>query len=233
MAKKEPTPAEVQAAIGKLRKYHQLGRQLSEEHEPGARRWADMRGVCKQYRLLAHQVRTLRKFANPKTGYTEPALDQLCTQCQQHGRVVGLTAISHLLKIDDKRKRFQIQSKMIHGDWPDPRIVAELKRELKRPWKGGRKPYVADDAAGVLLQLQGFAVAWRRWSERFADADEDKVTVRPSDLDPEVQAAMRTVTKSFASLSAKVSRQMEEADGNHHGTGREWRSKAKTQLKRP
>ncbi len=227
MAKKEPTPAEVQAAIGKLRKYHQLGRQLSEEHEPSARRWADMKGVCKQYRLLAHQVRTLRKFANPKTGYTEPALDQLCTQCQQHGRVVGLSAISHLLKIDDKRKRFRVQSKMIHGDWPDPRIVAELKRELKRPWKGGRNPYVADDAAGVLLQLQGFSVTWRRWFERFADEDENKVTVRPSDLDPEVQAAVRKVNKAFAALSDEVSRQQEEANRKPLATERQRRSKPK------
>jgi len=211
MARKKPVSAEVQEATAKLRTYHQLGMGLLKDHEPDATRWADLKAVCEQSGLPAHQVRTLRKFA---ALYTKNDLKQLCRQCEQHNRVIGLTAVRHLIKFRDRRKRAQFQSRLIAGAWSNSEIVAQLKRVLRPAWKGGRKPRVAEDVPGVLLQLQGFAVAWRRWSERLADADDDEIKVRRADLPRGVQAAMKSVTTAFEALSAAVSQQHKGADSD-------------------
>ncbi len=223
MARKKLASAEMQAAISKLRTYHQLGMQLLKEREPGVTRWADMQTVCERFNLAAHTIRTLRKFA---ALYSDVDLEQLCHQCEQHDRVVGLTVVRHLVKFEDRRKRAQFQSRLIAGAWCNSEIVARLKRELRPGWKGGRKPRVAGDVPGVLLQLQGFAVSWCRWSERLADADDDEVKIRRADLAPEVQAAMAKVSKAFKAVNAAVSQQMDEVDGGDHSTDRGQQSKA-------
>ena len=208
MAKK-PAPADVLAAIAQLREHHQIGRQLLKTHEPGSRRWGDMHAVCEQSTLPAHQVRALRRFA---TTYTKKELKQLCRQCEQHNRAIGLTVVRHLIKFRDKDKRAQFQKRLISERWSNSRIVDELKRVLRPAWKGGRKPTIAEDVPGVLLQLQGFAVAWRRWSERLANLGDKGVKVRPADLPDEVQAAMERVTGAFEAISAAVSPQQEKPE---------------------
>lgn len=198
MARKKPVSAEVQEATAKLRTYHQLGMGLLRDHEPDATRWADLKAVCEQSGLPAHQVRTLRKFA---ALYTKNDLKQLCRQCEQHNRVIGLTAVRHLIKFRDRRKRAQFQSRLIAGAWSNSEIVAQLKRVLLRKWKGGRKPTIAEDVPGVLLQLQGFAVSWRRWTERLADQKDKGVKIRLTDLSGKIQDAMAEVTRAFNVIS--------------------------------
>jgi len=220
MPRKKPVSAKVRAAISKLRKDHQRGRQLLKDHQSGSRRWPDMKDVCKRFKRPAHQIRTLRAFA---ARYSGPDLERLCRQCEQHNLAIGLTAIRHLVKFDDRRKRDQFQVRLISQGWSATQTVAELKRALRPAWKGGRKPYVAADASGVLLQLQGFATSWRRWSDRFADADDNEVKVRPADLSGEVQAAMAKVTKAFKAISAAVSQPLEKSDGKDHAVTRKRR----------
>jgi hypothetical protein len=105
------------------------------------------------------------------------------------------------------------------------RIVAELKRELRPDWRGGRPPRTGEDVPGVLLQLQGFALAWRRWAERLADEDDEAVKIRFADLPDEVQAAMAKVTKAFKAISAAVSpqQQKKKSDGKDHAVTRKRR----------
>ncbi len=207
---REPVSAEVQEATAKLRTYHQLGMQLLKDHEPGVTRWADMQAVCERFNLAAHTIRTLRAFA---ARYTTSELARLCQQCEQHGRVIGLTVLRHLVKFHDRRKRTQFQSRLIAGAWSNVRIVAELKRARRPTGTGGRKPDVAQDVPGVLLQLQGFAVAWGRWSKRFADKSDGDVKVRPKELPRKVQAAMKSVTTAFEALSAAVSPRKKKIGG--------------------
>ncbi|MCY2986953.1 MAG: hypothetical protein NTY19_03685 [Planctomycetota bacterium] len=197
MAKK-PAPADVLAAIAQLREYHQKGKQLLGTHKKRSRRWGDMQAVCKQERLLAHQVRALRRFA---TTYTKKDLEQLCRQCEQHNRAIGLTVVGHLIKIRDKGKRVQFQKRLISERWSNVRIVAELKRARRPTGTGGRKPDVAQDVPGVLLQLEGFAVSWRRWSDRLADQKDKGVKIRLTDLPGKIQNAMAEVTKAFNVIS--------------------------------
>jgi hypothetical protein len=210
MAKKQSVSAEVQEATARLRTYHQLGMQLLKDHEPGVTRWADLQEVCERFNLAAHTIRTLRAFA---ATYSDADLEQLCRQCVQHDRVVGATALRHLTKFHNRRKRAQFQAKLISQGWSNTRTVAELKRELRPSWKGGRKPRIAVDLPGVLLQLQGFAISWRRWSERLADKGDRDVQVRTADLPREVRAAMEGVTGAFEALSAAVAPQQEKTDG--------------------
>lgn len=219
MARK-PVSAEVQEATDKLRTYHQLGLQLLKNRKSDSRRWADLKAVCDQSNLPAHQVRTLRAFA---TTYTEADLERLCHQCEQHNRVIGLTAIRHMVKFRDRRKRAQFQERLIIEGWTNTRMVAELKRELRPAWKGGRKPHIAADVPGVLLQLQGFAVSWRRWSERLADEGDEDIKVRPADLPDEIQAAMADVTKAFNVISPPEARQQEKPDGKDQAVTRKRR----------
>lgn len=220
MARKKPVSAEVQEATAKLRTYHQLGMQLLKDHGRGMTRWADLKAVCEQSRMPAHQVRTLRKFA---ALYTEDDLKQLCRQCEQYNRGIGLTAVRHLVKFHDRRKRARFQERLIIEGWTNTRMVAELKRELRPSWKGGRKPLIAQDKDGVLLQLKGFAISWRRWNARLADADDDEVKVRPSDLAKDVQAAMAEVTKAFNVISPPVAQQQEKSDGKDQAVTRKRR----------
>jgi hypothetical protein len=230
MARRQPTPAQVLKAISKLRECYELGRQLLEDHGRDVKRWIDLKSVCERFDLPAYGVRTLRKFA---ATYTESDLERLCRQCEQHSRVVGMTVLRHLTKFHDRRKRARFQERLVAEGWGNMRIKAELKRSLRPTWNGGRKPDIAQDVFGVLLQLQGFAVAWRRWSERLADLDDDEVNVRPADLARKVRAAMATITNAFVTLSAEVSRQMEHAEESHRTTSRGRRTNAKSQTERP
>lgn len=198
----KPVSAEVHEATAKLRTYHQLGLQLLKKRKSDSRRWADMQAIGEQSNLPAHQVRTLRRFA---ALYSDADLEQRCRQCEQHNRVIGLTAVRHLVKFDDGGKRAEFQERLIREGWSNVRIVAELKRELRPDWRGGRPPRTGEDVPGVRLQLQGFALAWRRWAERLADEDDEAVKIRFADLPDEVQAAMAKVTKAFKAISAAVS----------------------------
>lgn len=223
MAKRKPASTNVQEATAKLRAYHQLGLQLLRDHEPGVTRWADMQAICDRTGLPVHQIRTLRAFA---ATYTPDDLEELCGQCEQHGRPVGLMAIRHLVKFKNRRKRAQFQRRLIREGWSNVRIVAELKRVLLRKWKGGRKPTIAEDVPGVLLQLQGFAVSWRRWTERLADQKDKGVKIRLTDLSGKIQDAMAEVTKAFKAISAAVSppqQQKKKSDGKDHAVTRKRR----------
>jgi len=227
MAEKKPVSAEVQAATAKLRTYHRLGTQLLKKRESDSRRWADLQAVCEQSGVPVHQIRTLRAFA---AKYTELDLTRLFRQCEQHNRAIGLTAIRHLVKFDDKRQRAQFQSRLIAGAWSNSEIVARLKRELRPSWKGGRKPTIAEDVPGVLLQLEGFAIAWRRWSGRLADQNDKGVKIRLTDLPREVRAAMEGVTGAFEAISAAVA-QPQNGAGGENPTVQSKRSKDGTQGK--
>ena len=218
MAEKKPSSAKIRAAISTLRDGYQLGKQLLEEHKQvderadgqTVRRWPDMQAVCKRLKRPAHQVRTLRAFA---ATYSDKDLEQLCRQCEQHNRAIGLTVVGHLIKFKNKRKRAQFQRRLIREGWSNVRIVAELKRARRPTGTGGRKPNVAQDVPGVLLQLEGFAVSWRRWSDRLADQEDKGVKIRITDLPGEVQDAMAEVTKAFNVISPPPPQQQQEKSG--------------------
>jgi hypothetical protein len=218
------------AAIDRLREYHRVGTEILTEFGPG--RDPGMDKISKRYGLGVHVVRVLRKFADEDHGYTEAELNELCAQSEKHGYTVGVTQLRHLVTIGDKKERARFQRQMIRGKWSNSETVAELVRRFGRRRKGGRKPHVAADVPGVLLQLEGFAVAWRRWSERLADEDDDQVKVRTSDLAKEVQAAVAKVTEAFAALNTVVSRPQGVIDVEDRAADRRRRPKDKTHGKR-
>lgn len=209
------------AAIDRLREYHRMGTEILTEF--GAGRNPGMDEIKNRYGLAVHVIRVLRKFADNKHGYTKAELNELCAQCLEHTYVVGLTQLRHLVTIGDKKVRARFQRQMIRGKWSNSETAAELVRRFGRRRKGGRKPHVATDVPGVLVQLEGFAVAWRRWSDRFADADDGEVKVRPADLPGEVQAAMAKVTKAFKAVIAAVAQEQEKSDRKDHAVTRKRR----------
>ncbi|MCY2987636.1 MAG: hypothetical protein NTY19_07200 [Planctomycetota bacterium] len=212
-----PSPAEVQAGIDQLRKYHQVGTEIlarygrrakpAAQTEPGVDAEPDkntMAGICERYRLPTHVVRVLRRFADDEQGYTDSDLDELCAQCEESNRVVTLTQVSYLVTICDREKRRQFQRMMIRKGWKGSRTVAERIRQFGRHRKGGRKAYIPEDRAGVLLQIQNTTTVWRRWFRRLSDEDDPTLQVRLSDLQPELQDALRKVEKAMGSLDAKL-----------------------------
>ena len=179
-----------------------------------------MDGIRDQYELKAHMVRAVRRFADPEQGYTKPELGELCKQCLSKddnpmNLVVGLTFVRQLLTIHDKPARKKFQRQVIKRGWTHTRTKAELTNRFGflRHRSGGRRPYIPDDVAGTLLQIDDTITAWRRWFDRLSGEDDDLKAkeVRLSDLAPRLRAELRKLDKAFESLQLDVDKEQKAA----------------------
>lgn len=228
------TEAQIEAVRAKLREDHRLGKRIRKEYGQGVNWQKQMDEDRAQYGRRPFELRTLYKFADPEDGYTEAELDELCRECQhlRQKRTVGLTAVRHLLTIKDRSKRRKFQSMMIRGGWSDQQTVAELKRHVRPRWKGGRKPRVAEDVGGLLLQIESFVNNWCNWFDWLQEGDNERVKVRLSELDRELQTLVREMDDKIRMVKASLDGSGKEADEESQATGRERRSSVKRLRKR-
>jgi len=210
------TRQEVRAAVEELRRFHKLGIAILKEYGRRAAASNDETSVMDEirdrYELKAHHVRAVRRFADPKRGYSKPELDELCKLClskddNPSSLVVGLTLVRHLLTIKDKPARRRFQAEMIKHGWTHTRTEAELTRRFgfRRHRSGGRRPYIPDDVDAAILQINDMVTAWRRWFDRLSeDRALESKEVRLSDLAPELQSALGKVDRALKLLDVTV-----------------------------
>ncbi len=127
------------------------------------------------------------------------------------------TLVRQLLTIHDKPARKKFQRQLIKRGWTHTRTKAELTRRFGffRHRSGGRKPYIPDNVAGTVLQVDDMITAWRRWFDRLSSVDADLKgrEVRLSKLAPGLQAELRKLDKAFKSVQVEVNREQPSAAG--------------------
>ena len=227
-----PSPADVQAAIDQLREFHRLGKQITAEYgkEVHRRRIAKQRGraepatrimdaISSRFGLPVHVVRALRKFANvdDERGYTDDELDDLCSLCKKHGRIIGLSQVRHLLAIEDKDERARFQTRMIREKWTNSRTTAELIRMYGWRRRGGREPAIPQDVDGVLIQTLSLTTTWRRWFDLFSGrrlpSGKKQLKVKLTDLGPDLQTRLKAVDDAIQSLERGLPKRDERPEG--------------------
>jgi hypothetical protein len=89
---------------------------------------------------------------------------------------------------------------MIAGHWGVRRLNREIATRLGRRRQGGRKPRVADDVAGVLVQLDVLLERWSRW--------EGVLSRRPvyKRLRPKVRDGIKQVNLAVTALRKAAAR---------------------------
>lgn len=141
-------PAAVEAALKRVREYHQFGVTAREN----VRMAAAARGVAV---VKAEQA---RRFAR---AYDEAALDRLLAECREHRYPLGPSLAGRLVAVP-AADRPGFEADMAAGGW----TYAELEREIKSRFRlgvarpGGRKTRVGATPAAVLGTL---GRECRRW----------------------------------------------------------------------
>jgi hypothetical protein len=121
---------------------------------------------------------TLRKaaaFADPGTGYDPGELDALLDQVRRHhhrfarrGTRFGLTHLVRLLSVP-KAGRAGLQKRCLAGGWGTAELEAAIRARFGRPRRrGGRRPHVPNDRAGVLVRVHALCLALERWHAELA-----------------------------------------------------------------
>jgi hypothetical protein len=156
-------PADLEAAIERIRTLHRLGREsLAETASGGRGKPGQARAEAERQGLYPLLLRKARRFADPQLGYTEEQLGELIGLCRRYGRAPGPVALMHLVGVPDRRLRRQLQRRLVAEGWGVRRLLAEVRGRLRRPWRGGRRPRLPDDPAALLVLLGSRAEAWVR-----------------------------------------------------------------------
>ena len=222
--KRRGTRADLTPVARRLREMYETGFRLLKEI-PVTNEWGQ-HGIRDQALALGkgeQNIRTLRRFADPIRGYDEAELAQLIEQCETHGRDIGMPLIRMLLTIPDKSARAELQQRMLVEGWSVSETGNEIIRRFGRRRQGGRAPKVADDPEAALIQVQDFAISWRRWVKAFSDKntgagflitvdnqDRKGQQIRRSRVPKKLVEEIEAVSSSIGHLSVSVSQQIDK-----------------------
>ncbi len=194
------TPEEVQKSIKGVRAFHQLGRKaLQLPHTLTLEQQAAQLG-CEPARLAV-----ARRFARPKTGYSDAQLKELCALILEHQPVFGTSHVEILLAIPwPRRKTFQ--SRCVRKNWSRRQLIAAKVKRFRPKSAGGRHPQVTPDNAPV--ELKGHANALCRLVSRMEKCLNGRPNILsglPANLCLAVKAALFSLTKLRQAACAHLS----------------------------
>ena len=173
------SPDAVDAAMAVLEELHVKGAQLKIQF-PNYKRLPQPDESSTPWYVAAgftndDVVRKVRRFADPKRGYTQHELERLIRRCKKHGRALGFSFVAKLLSLPKKPDvRSRLESQLIRERWSTLRLNQELLSRFGRRRQGGKKRQVPADVAGMLAQFDQMALNWLRWSQRVREADSDQ-----------------------------------------------------------
>lgn len=167
---------QVEKAIKKIKKFHELGRRLPSNQ--------GHREVYGKHLLATESSRngvnedTLRKarqFADPSDGYSEEQMEALCALIRKYQPdqeekkpVFGKTHVILLMRVP-KRDRKKLVERAVKEAWSTEELRSNivLNAEKDNPKRArhdrGRRPHIPSDLNGLFIQMGRMCKEWRRW----------------------------------------------------------------------
>ena len=223
-AKRTEISAATAAAIADLRKAHEIGRAILEEH-PGSGPLGSrvIKGLELDFGLNADRVREYRRFA---ASYTTADLDTLCQRCERHDRALGFRIVVKLMRIGDKKNRGKQEKEVIAGDWSLDDLLSEQFMTARRP-KVGRKPKLPSTRDEMLVMLEGMCMRWGRLYDELSKGDsESHIGLR--DLTKAVREQLKAATEAIGELETVVTNRLKKSRATKEQKGASARGDAGT-----
>jgi hypothetical protein len=182
-------------AVERMRRWHRLGsRSLERRPADTSSHAGAVEEDAARLKVSVAKLRKLRQFADPVNGYDEVRLERLIALCRAKRHVPGITALLRLVSVPAGVHRDRLQRRLVAGHWGVRRLEVEIAGRLGRRRQGGRRPRVADDVAGVLVQIDALVVRWLRWQH--------ELSVRPAykELRPRLRERIEQVSLAVKEL---------------------------------
>jgi hypothetical protein len=190
---------EVSQAVREIRAYHDQGRQsLKELPERGKHGAGAIDAQAEALGWNATKLRKARQFAHREGGYSRRQLDELCRLIREYRPHFGTAHIGLLVTVA-WREREGLQKECVEGDWSTSELQAEIKRRFGPRRYGGRRRRVSTEPGRVLLQLDGMAYTWERWSKIVEEEGEGGASILDS-LPEGVRGRIEAVSRAVARL---------------------------------
>lgn len=161
---------QVVAAVQELQKAHKVGKLILRKCPISGESYGDrlIETAAGKHGINPSTARQYRVFANPKRGYTDNELAELCHLCRTHRRSIGFTVVAKLLTISNKQQRKQFQREAIERGWSVSVLETELFRRFGRRPVGGRRPRIPGTVDELVVDLEKTCIRWRRWHGQLA-----------------------------------------------------------------
>ncbi len=195
----------VEAVIKQVRGYYQLGQELLKAHvERGGYDAHFFDAEAAERGCNSTYLRKAAQFARAPDGYSPHQLEQLVKLLRTHRALVGITHIGLLVTLRWKRGRMEVQSSCIRERWSKAVLQAEIHKRVgrARPHCGRRRRI--DDASHALVQLEGIAESWRRWSGLARGDPTEQMRGVLADLPKSIRKQVAAVDRCMAALQEAV-----------------------------
>ena len=206
-AKRTEVTAATTRAVADLRKCHEIGRAILEEH-PGSGPLGSrtIRGLEVDFGLNADRVREYRRFA---ASYTKNDLDTLCQRCERHDRALGFRIVVKLMRIKSKKSRRKLEEQVIAGNWSLDDLQSEQFKTGRRP-EVGRKPKLPSTSDEMLVILEGMCLRWGRLYAELSKGDSES-HIGLKDLTTGVRKQLKAATEAIGTLETAIAHRLKES----------------------
>lgn len=198
-------PAEVRAAISRLREVYAQGQEILAACPPG--KWHRIAEEARSRRIHTETARDMRKLAQR---YTPEQFEALCLECERHGRALGPSYVFAFLVVRDLRERRKFQNRVIREGWSLARVDSELRRG-KRAGKGRthKMPATVEDACAWLERR---SQSWLRWLEGLDPEEEPEDQITMAELPGDLQRHLIRLRKVLEAVQDRATEHLRQAE---------------------
>jgi hypothetical protein len=200
----------IEEAVRGVRDLHQIGRQsLVARPDQGRSSNGVAEEDAQRFSLKANTLRKLRVFADPKRGYSQAELDDLCNSIRdcwdkfaKNGASFGRTHVLRLVSVPKSgRRRDSIQEAMFENGWSTAELESEIFRRYGRRGQGGRKGEIGTKVGGILVRLDRLCTGWLRFHGQLAAREENNDGPAFAALPATVHPLVKSITSKMRRLS--------------------------------
>ena len=160
--------SEIREAKKKICNARRIGQQLIKKCPPrtseprlikAAEKLHTTPALAKRYRVLAMK----------KKGFTWEQLKKLLGLFDKTKKVLNITHVLHLLKIDDQDRRLALTKKALKNDWSAHRLHQKVLASAGKLRRGGRKYKLPDDKKEMMVFADRGLRSWHGWLAALTD----------------------------------------------------------------
>jgi hypothetical protein len=205
----------IEEAVRGVRDLHQIGRQsLVARPDQGRSSEGVAEDDARRFSLKANTLRKLRVFADPKRGYSQAELDDLCNSIREcwdkfakNGASFGQTHLLRLVGVSkSNRERARIQSRMFQHGWSTAALEDAIFQKYGRRGSGGRKAVLGTGVPGLLCRLDRLSESWLRFNAQVAERKNSEQPPAFKELPRNIRKLVTTITNNMRNINKTVQR---------------------------
>lgn len=178
---------DIDAELAALRKFYERGLELKQKFQDPRVPYGSLRKIAEAGESTEYANKS-RRLAQ---AFTPTEFERLLSRFKRANHVLGIKSMIGLLRVP-AADRDGFVDRAIAERWSSSRMDLEIRKVLgnRRPL-AGRKPHVAADADGVIVQLTDLC---RQWARIIENIDAKKLPTR-------LQRAITSTEKAIESLA--------------------------------